>query len=509
MRDCLRRTLACLAAVLLLMPIAAHAVSQSPYAGYTYDAWGRSVPAPSGYLCQQVIYPQDTSAGAISGARDLFVYRDMLYIADTGNDRILVLDEQYDFVREMREFTLPDGTPTALNKPSGLYIREERILIADTENGRVLDCDMEGNVSQVFTRPQTEFINAAMAFRPAKVGRDASGFVYVLAEGIYQGLLCYDSDGQFTGFYGSNKVTVNLSVIVMQLWKKLLSQEQAQSMERFIPVEMANLFIDADDFIFSVTNGSVDATQRSTGKVQRLNPLGNNVLRYNERDVQASGGALYRRDIYGDVEYAYVKSVLVDSVFVDIHVDENGVFSVLDRERGRIFQYDKEGNLLFIFGGIGNQKGTFAVPSAIEKFAGQYVVLDESMNSLTVFRQTSYARLVLEAAKLYNEGLYAQAEPIWRKVLAVNAGNTMAYRSIGKYYLEQKDYGAALECLKLGQDRDAYSMAFSQYRKAWLQENFLWLAAACAAGFVLLRYLLRLLLKKLGFERKRTRIVFH
>ena len=509
MRGRITRALACLAAVLTLFPAGSRAVSASPYAGYTYDAWGRSVPAPCGYLCREIVYPQDTAAGAISGAKDLFVYENELYVADTGNNRVIAFGTDYEMTRELKSFRMPDGTETALSSPSGLYIRDGRMLIADTENGRVLDCGLDGSVSLVLTRPQSEFIPAGTAFRPVKAGRDASGFVYVLAEGIYHGLLCYDSQGNFTGFYGSNKVPVSLSVIVSQLWKKLLSQEQAQSMERFVPVEMANLFVDSEDFIFTVTNGAADTTQRSTGKVQRLNPLGNNVLRYNERDVQASGGALYRKDIYGDVEYAYIRSILTDSILVDIHADENGVFTVLDRERGRLFQYDRESNLLFIFGGIGNQKGTFTMPSALEKFDGHYVVLDESTDCLTVFEPTAYARDVLEAVRLYNDGLYAQAEPVWRRVLEVNAENTMAYRSIGKYYLEQKDYPQALEYLKLGEDRDAYSMAFAQYRKAWLQEHFLLLAAACIAAFLLLRALLRALLRKLGFERRRTRIVFH
>ena len=503
------RRLLCLLACLLLIPAQALAISQSPYPGYTYDAWGRSIPAPSGYACEKVIYPQDTGAGEIKNAQDLFVYEGQLYIADTGNNRIVVMDEQYAFVREMRDFILPDGTATTLSGPKGIYIRDGRMLIADTENARVLDCDLQGNVRRVLTKPVTEFISDQAAFRPAKVGLDASGFTYVLAEGVYQGLLSYDAQGDFAGFYGSNKVTVDFSVIVGQLWKQILSQDQAQSMERFVPVEMANLFIDGDDFIFTVTNGTTDKAQRGRGKIQRLNPLGVNVLRYNERDVEASGGALYRKDIYGDVEYAYIRTLLTDSVLVDVHVDEDGFFAALDRERGRVFQYDLESNLLFIFGGIGSQKGAFSVPSAIEKFSGCYVVLDESKNNLTVFTPTEYARDVLAAAALYNEGLYAQAEPLWRRVLEVNAGNAMAYRSIGKYYLEMKDYDQALAYLELGQDRDAYSRAFAQWRKAWLQENFIWLLPAVIVAVLLLRAALRWLLKKLGFERKKIRIVFH
>lgn len=504
----LRRILMVFLCFMLVTP-SALAVSQSAYPGYTYDIWGRSIPAPSGYTAHTVFYPQDTEAGPIKNARDLFVYDNQLFVADTGNNRILVFDEHYDFVREYTSFILPDGAPTTLSGPQGIYIRDGRMLIADTDNARVLDADLNGQVCQVLTRPETEFIAKGMAFKPTKVGRDASGFVYVLAEGVYQGLLCYDAQGDFTGFYGSNKVTVSLSVLVSSLWKKLLSQEQAQSMARFVPVEVANLYIDSDDFVFTVTNGSTDATQRAVGKIQRLNPLGTNVLRYNSRDYTASGGTVYAKNTYGDVEYSYARSLIVDSIFVDIHVDENGIFSALDRERGRVFQYDLESNLLFVFGGIGSQKGNFTVPSAIEKFGEDYVVLDEAKNSLTLFSPTAYARNVLAATSLSQEGLYAEAEPIWREVLQVNAGNAMAYKCIGKSYLERKDYDNALTYLELGQDREAYSLAYREWRKAYLQKNFLWLVPLFVAAIWLLRYLLRLLLKKLGFEQKRTRVVFH
>jgi len=91
----------------------------------------------------------------------------------------------------------------------------------------------------------------------------------------------------------------------------------------------------------------------------------------------------------------------------------------------------------------------------------------------------------------------------------VNANHTLAYRSIGKHYLELKDYEQALNYLKLGQDREAYSLAYAQWRKVWLQENILWLLPVVAAAVLLLRAALHRVLKMLGFEHKKTRIVFH
>lgn len=51
------------------------------------------------------------------------------------------------------------------------------------------------------------------------------------------------------------------------------------------------------------------------------------------------------------------------SRIIDVVVREKGIYSVIDSTRGRIFTYDHEGNLLYIFGGIGSQEGTFDTPS--------------------------------------------------------------------------------------------------------------------------------------------------
>ncbi len=53
------------------------------------------------------------------------------------------------------------------------------------------------------------------------------------------------------------------------------------------------------------------------------------------------------------------------SSFIDVVVDDSGRYSALDATRGRIFTYDDDGNLLYIFGGLGNQMGTFTRPVAL------------------------------------------------------------------------------------------------------------------------------------------------
>jgi hypothetical protein len=43
----------------------------------------------------------------------------------------------------------------------------------------------------------------------------------------------------------------------------------------------------------------------------------------------------------------------------------NGMWSVVDSKRGKIYTYDSEGNLLFAFGDTGEQLGHLKTPTAI------------------------------------------------------------------------------------------------------------------------------------------------
>lgn len=504
----IKRCLGIVLAGIMLFSLTAQAVSNPSYQGYVYDVWGRSVPAPIGYLCTRVIYPADDQGVELKGPTDLFVYGDRLYIADTKNSRILVLDEDYAFVRQITEVT-ENGVATPLNQPQGVYLRDDMLFIADTENARVIVCDMDANVLLTLCKPETESIGETTAFRPTAITCDASGSIFVLGAGVYQGLMCYNWQGEFLGFYGSNKVEVTFDVVAKYLWKQLLSQEQAQTMERFVPIEITNLYIDSNEFIFTVTMGSSNGSTTRTGKIQRLNPLGTNILRYNDTDFVQSGGAIYDRSIYGDVEYNYNRGIIIDSILIDIHVDEHGVFSALDRERGRVFQYDLESNLLSVFGGIGNQKGSFVIPSALEKFGGSYIVLDETLGTISVFEPTRYAELLLQATAYYNEGLFTEAKPLWEELLTIYAGNTVAYKSLGKYYMEQQDYETALEYFELGDDRESYSLAYQEVRKQFIQQNFIWILVGLIAAIVLIRFALRLFLRHVGITRKKVDMKFH
>ena len=117
-----------------------------------------------------------------------------------------------------------------------------------------------------------------------------------------------------------------------------------------------------------------------------------------------------------------------------------------------------------VFGGMGNQLGTFQTPVAVETYGGQVYVLDRLKNNITIFEPTEYGALVEEAIIMYNEGLYDESSRLWMQVLARNANSTLAYNGIGKAYVQGEEYTDALQFLRYSGDKYSYSKAFGKNR---------------------------------------------
>ena len=149
-----------------------------------------------------------------------------------------------------------------------------------------------------------------------------------------------------------------------------------------------------------------------------------------------------------------------------------GYITALDETRGRVFVYDDESNLMFIFGGLGEQLGTFSRPTAVEKIDNDILVLDREEGAITIFRQTDFGRTVFEAIQLYNEGKYLEAMEPWQMVLQQNSNFNVAYNGLGKAYMQMEQYNMAMHYFKLGYDKIGYSYARQELFALWARENF-------------------------------------
>lgn len=464
----MKRSISCILLSLLLLG-AVPAGAASVYNGFVYDGDGQAVPSPNIYEPYAVYDGESAGTAPFSNPQDLFVDGSgRIYVADTDNSRIVVLDAQGGFLREFTGFT-QNGELSPFNKPEGLFVDEEGLLyVADTGNNRVAVADQSGALLRIIAEPKSALLSENYVFQPKKVVVDSSDTVFVLAKDVYQGMLSFDDKGAFIGFYGQNRVEMTFQIALDRLWRKFLTREQIEDTQRYVPSEYTNIDIGQEDFVYTC-----DLTADT--QIKQLNSMGVDILNTQSEDR-----------VYGDLDYEMVSGQAVLTKFTDVNVDSDGFISALDITRGRVFKYDNEGNLLGAFGSLGSQTGSFKLPSALENLGRDILVLDAAKANITLFKPTAFGACITEAVKLYNDGLYAEAMEPWQEVLRRNQNYEMAYKGLGKACLKLEDYEGAMKYLKLAGDNVTYSEAFGEYRNAFIRRNFGWLLAAAAVGIAAL-----------------------
>lgn len=436
---------------------------ENPYNGYNFDYWGQAQQNPNGYKVERVTYDTELSQSWNAPA-DMFIdKKGDIYLLDSGNNRILLYDRD---IRPQGEITqlMLNGTPDMLNGASGIFVDDDgMIFVADTGNKRVISLDRSGAIHRVYTRPQTGEYTAA-DYLPQKVLTDRTGAVYVVCQGVYEGAVCYDLDGSFAGFYGTNDVEMTLSVFADYFWKSILSAEAISKIARYVPEQFANFDIDDNGFVYTCTA----ITETSKDQIKKLSPLGVNILQTANRVT-----AEYEKR-FGDLQIIVNGSSTLQSSFTDISVDDKGFINALDTTRNRVFQYDMDGNLLFVCGGQGSSKGLFIKPTAIENYGDMLYVLDAEQKCITLFSQTAFGTTVREATHLYSQGLYLESEQLWDDVLAMSSNFSLAYTGKGKALYEQELYKEAADSFRLGEDRANYGKAYEALRAEFIRDNLLW-----------------------------------
>ena len=429
----------------------AKAASSAPYQSYNYTYWMDAAPAPAAYLPAKAVTGKDLGIGDFVEPTDLYTTETGLtYILDSGNARVVAVDAGFKFVKEIKSFDNA-GKPDTFKNPSGLFVdKDGDIYIADTDNARVVVLDPNGKLVKLVQSPKSDILAADFKFVPLKVSVDKAKRVYVVAQGVYEGIMQFDEKGEFLGYAGTIKVRRDYSDYI---WRLLSTKAQKAQMTLFIPTEFSNLDMDAKGFVYA-TNIDPGSDQ----PIKRLNPSGADVLkRYGYFPVR------------GDI---YYRMSVGPSKFIDLKVLGDGMYAALDSTQGRVFTYNDEGDLLYIFGEKGNQLGTFKTPVAIEKSGDNLVVLDRAKANLVVFQPTVFGKTVNEAVRHHYEGDDSEAVAKWQEVLKLNANYDIAYIGIGKAKLMEKDNKEAIRYFKLGMDRKNYSVAYKRYRTEVLKEHF-------------------------------------
>ncbi|WP_028608912.1 SMP-30/gluconolactonase/LRE family protein [Paenibacillus harenae] len=428
-------------------------------ASYNYSYWGDAVASPAAYRATALLNGDSLGVGPFKEPNDIHVTADkQIYVLDSGNNRIVVMDASFKPVRIIDSFD-SKGEPDKFMSPQGLFVTEDKhIYVADTGNKRVVHLDSNGTLVKVIENPESELFQEKFQFQPARVVVDKAQRIYVMAVGIFDGFMEFNANGEFSTFIGANRVRVDP---IELLWKRLSTRAQRSQMATFTPTEFTNLDINDEGFIYT-TNGD-----RYGDTIKKLNAQGNDIL---------------RRTGYFNPRGDLVMSSEERTRLIDIDVADSEIYSVLDSRRGRIFTYNGDGHFMYVFGGLGNRLGEFNTPSAIERVGDQFLVLDKGLGEITLFETTEYGRTLNEAVRSYYRGDEEAAFALFQKSINMNANLEFAYAGIGKALLRQGEYAEAMKYFKQSKDQLNYSKAFLLYRKEVLREYF----PAIMTGIVLI-----------------------
>ena len=433
---------------------------------YNYDYWGDVQDSPDFYAVADIYTSEklglDTRMVSPEG---MFVKGDDIYICDTGNNRILVMEFDEHGKLAMKqiidEFKGNVDVKT-FSGPTDIAVSDEgEYFIADKGNHRILKLDADLNYMMQFDQPTDATLNADVPFAPNKIAIDTVGRVYCAASGINKGLVKYENDGTFSGFVGATKVTFNWTDY---LWKRFATQEQRDRMVSFVPTDYDNLYMDYEGFIYTVV-GNQDEESLKNGEssaVRKLNLLGNDILVQNGE-----------WEVYGDLYMGQGGGLEGPSKFMDVTAMDNDVYVCMDQKRGRLFGYDDQGRMMFACGGPGNMNGYFKRGSAVDHRGYDLLVLDGQDCSITVMKPTEFGNLVYDAMYQFDQGEYEKSGELWQEVMKLNGNYDLAYIGIGRALLRQEEYEEALDYFELKYDDDNYSIAFKQYRKDWVEEHIL------------------------------------
>ncbi len=435
----IKRILAVIGMLCLTQPILTQASQATSYT-YTHDDKMNSVRTQDAYLPQQTI----TNLG-LNAAEDMFIDKNnMMYIADTGNMRIV----KYDISRGiyMEEFSHPE-----FQAPKGIYVTADgTIYVADSKAKAVFVFDQDWKLLKKLERPQVPAFGDT-PFDPAKVAADGRGNVYIVGEGVYSGVIQMSEEGEFQGFFAVNKTDLTT---FQKLQTVFFTREQLSRLLNRNPVTFANVTLDDRGIVYTVTLG------------KRRDPI---------KKHKTNGSNMFADTVYGFEDIN------------DIWVDENLLIYTASK-RGYVDVYTAEGELLFEFGSYVSNLDVAGLYNALSTLAvdqnGYIWTIDGIKGYLQSYAPTAYARKVYEALGFYNSGHYEEALRTWDEVLAMNQMSVAAHDGIGKAYLSKYDFESAMEHFQVAGNHGLYSEAFWEIRNVWLQKYLVYFLAAAVLLYI-------------------------
>ena len=471
----------------LFILITAIPVSAASYSTYTYSIDGESLASPDAYTPERVIDSAYMGLEVkLNSPTDIEVDKEgNVYICDPTNNRIVILNKYYKFKSEITTFVNDQGVNDGLSGAKGLFVWEgleidengnyytgKHIYVADTNNSRLVVLDGDGNYERTIEQPESEILETNELFTPVAVAVDQSGRIYVISSSTYQGVISLTNDGTFAGYIGAQKATYNALQLV---WRKFQTAEQRAKSEKNVSTEYNNIAIDDEGFIYITSNaleaGTLSSAIRSNNPayapVKKLNTSGDDIMRRNGFFLPA-GEVNFRSSVTSTDN-----TISGPSSIVDVALGPNGTWSICDENRSKIFTYDKNGELIFAFGDMGSQLGNLQRICGIVYSGDKLIALDFLTSSFTIYKRTEYGNLLMVAIADNNDRKYDLAIDDWKAILQRNNNFDAAYIGLGKAYYRKGDWNTSMEYFKSAYDTENYSDTFKMWRKDWVEKYIL------------------------------------
>lgn len=472
----------CVLLILLFLPLNALADGQAGSSNYLYTMHGEPVSAPPAYTLSYSLVARDyPEIDALDGLVDAYVTGDAIYILCA--KRLVILNHDLSFRAVVQSYVDEAGKEQKLEFCSGVTVTPDgEIYITQSEKSQILHFNPDCTLKRIMGRPEIVGYEN-VKYRPTKMVVDSAGRLYVISKGMYEGILELNGDGSFTRFFGVNEVTFTPWQL---LWRVFSTKEQRSRQMLWLPSDFTNLCIDQDGFLFATLQGDTKET------VKRLNAKGKNIVKVPDEQPYPSGDLWHNESGFG--------IPTGPSQFIAVDANDCGVYICLDSTRSRVFAYNEDHRLLFVFGGPGDREGYFRNPVDVAFVGDNILVLDALAQSIEIFAPTLYGQALMNAVRSQYQYGYETAADYWREALAYNHNLTLAYSGIGRMLLRAGQYEEAMEYLKMGEDRTYYDKAYEKVRTSVLRQYFVPGVGALFGLIVLL-----VILKRVRRKRREVR----
>lgn len=446
--------LAVLSALLVVLaPMQAQAAV--PYKTYTIDGYGYVTETQTAYTPKSSF----SKIGEFSLIKpcDLKITEDgFVYIADAGAGVVYVSTLEGEWVK-----TIGEGE---LKEPYGVFVTADKDVYVADHAGRVVVFDDAGQVKASYEKPDHPLYGSG-DFKPVKIVVNAGGDMYIVCEGNSNGLvqLTPTEGGTFLGYFGTNYASVT---VLRMIQEAVFTDAQLAKMVSNLPSTPVNVAIDKQGLIYTVTPGE------GATSLKKLNIAGANLIEPDAYDGKEAALCV------GNHDNVYVAS-----------------------SDGYIYEYNSEGDLLFVFGGRDDGRFRIGLSKKVEAISvdsrDNIYILDSDSRQVQVFEPTEFTALLHKALNLYENGRYTESKEPLTQVLEMNSLFDYANEAMSRSYLQEEDYPQALKYARVSKAFGVYSDAFWEVRNQWLRNHVVG-AAGIVAAVCILVWLLKKLHRKKG-----------